>query len=149
MALLRYRRRDHAARDLAVPPLHPELPRCRGTAGRARARHLLRERAQLSAEIRGSAAVPSKTARIIEEPWAHVQPAAARRLSVATSKNQSTKKLLAACHRLMVGLPANAATPRIFVLYDQDQREGERQDQHKSMRLYLAIYLAVNYGSIV
>src|SRR5438093_971904 len=29
--------RDHPARDLALSPVHPELPRCRGTAGRARA----------------------------------------------------------------------------------------------------------------
>src|SRR5438876_1484050 len=44
--------RDHPARDLALSPLHPELPRCRGTAGRARARHLLRNGAALGAEIR-------------------------------------------------------------------------------------------------
>jgi len=44
--------RDHPARDLALSPLHPELPRCRRTAGRARARHLLRNGAALGAEVR-------------------------------------------------------------------------------------------------
>jgi hypothetical protein len=33
--------RDHPACDLAVSSLHPELPRCRGAAGRAQARRLL------------------------------------------------------------------------------------------------------------
>src|SRR6516162_679453 len=43
--------RDHPARDLAVSSLHPELPRCRGPVGRARARYLLRNGAALGAEI--------------------------------------------------------------------------------------------------
>jgi acyl-CoA synthetase (AMP-forming)/AMP-acid ligase II len=33
--------RDYPARDLTVSSLHPELPRCRGPACRARARYLL------------------------------------------------------------------------------------------------------------
>src|SRR6516225_7552692 len=45
-------RRDHPARDLAVSALYPELPRRRGTAGRARSLHLLRNGAALGAEIR-------------------------------------------------------------------------------------------------
>src|ERR1700752_2394909 len=44
--------RDHPARDLALSPLHPELQRCRGTAGRPRARHFLRNGAALGAEVR-------------------------------------------------------------------------------------------------
>src|SRR5580692_10069738 len=44
--------RDHPARDLALSPLHPELPRCRGTAGRTRARYLLRNGAAMGAEVR-------------------------------------------------------------------------------------------------
>src|SRR5215471_4721749 len=44
--------RDHPACDLALSPLHTELSRCRGTAGRTRARHLLRNRAALGAEVR-------------------------------------------------------------------------------------------------
>src|SRR5205809_3947297 len=44
--------RDHPARDLALYPVHPELPRCRGAAGRARARHLLRNGTALGAEVR-------------------------------------------------------------------------------------------------
>src|SRR5262249_7743983 len=44
--------RDHPPRDLALCPLPCELPRCRGTAGRTRARHLLRNRAALGAEVR-------------------------------------------------------------------------------------------------
>src|SRR5260370_27196737 len=44
--------RDHPARDLAPSPLNPELPRCRGAAGRTRARHLLRNGAALRAEVR-------------------------------------------------------------------------------------------------
>src|SRR5438105_12587376 len=44
--------RDHPARGLALSPVHSELPRCRGTAGRARARHLLRNGAALGAEVR-------------------------------------------------------------------------------------------------
>src|SRR5215813_10798613 len=44
--------RDHPARNLAVSPLHPELPRCRGIAGRTRARHLLRNGTALGAEVR-------------------------------------------------------------------------------------------------
>ena len=44
--------RDHPARDLALSPLHPELPRCRGTPGRTRARYLLRNGAAMGAEVR-------------------------------------------------------------------------------------------------
>src|SRR5689334_24813480 len=44
--------RDHPARDLALSPLHPELPRCLGTAGRTRARHVLRNGAAMGAEVR-------------------------------------------------------------------------------------------------
>src|SRR5690348_7882056 len=43
--------RDHPVRNLAVPPLHPELPRCRGIAGRTRARHLLRNGAAMGAGV--------------------------------------------------------------------------------------------------
>ena len=55
MAPLCYRRHrfpagDHPARDLTVSSLHPELPRCRGTAGRTRARYLLRNGAPMGAE---------------------------------------------------------------------------------------------------
>ena len=58
----------HPARRVAVPSFHPKLSRCRGAACRAWARHLLRERSQLGAQIRtgdrsGSAAVPSSTER--------------------------------------------------------------------------------------
>src|SRR6202040_1313817 len=58
----------HPARRVAVPSLHPKLSRCRGAACRAWARHLLRERSQLGAQIRTgdrseSAAVPSSTER--------------------------------------------------------------------------------------
>ena len=42
----------HPARCMALPAFHAQLPRCRGTACRARARYLLRERAQLGTEIR-------------------------------------------------------------------------------------------------
>src|SRR5215472_6230728 len=44
--------RDHPACDLALSPLHPELLRCRGTAGRTRARYLLRNGAPMGAEVR-------------------------------------------------------------------------------------------------
>src|SRR5437667_12729856 len=44
--------RDYPARDLALSPLHPELPRCRRTAGRAWSRHLLRNGAAMGAEVR-------------------------------------------------------------------------------------------------
>src|ERR1700720_4111944 len=44
--------RDHSARDLALSPLHLELSRRRGAAGRARARHLLRNRTALGSEVR-------------------------------------------------------------------------------------------------
>jgi len=44
--------RDHSARDLALSPLHLELSRRRGAAGRARARHLLTTRTALGAEVR-------------------------------------------------------------------------------------------------
>src|SRR5438477_8954667 len=40
--------RDHPVRDLALSPLHAELPRCRGAAGRERARHLVRNGAALA-----------------------------------------------------------------------------------------------------
>src|SRR6267154_4172425 len=58
----------HPARHLAVPSFHLELSRCRGAACRAWARHLLRERSQLGAQIRTddrsqSAAVPPATER--------------------------------------------------------------------------------------
>src|SRR5215472_15056117 len=39
--------RDHPARDLALSPLYPELPRCRGIAGRTRACHLIRDGAAM------------------------------------------------------------------------------------------------------
>src|SRR5437868_15416747 len=42
----------HPARRLAVPAFHPELPRCGGASRRARARCLVRDGAQLGAEIR-------------------------------------------------------------------------------------------------
>ena len=38
--------------ETALSPLHPELPRCRGTAGRPRARHFLRNGAALGTEVR-------------------------------------------------------------------------------------------------
>src|ERR1700739_1532965 len=44
--------RDHPTRDLAVSPLHPELSRRRGTPGRTRARHLVRNGAALGTKIR-------------------------------------------------------------------------------------------------
>src|SRR5437762_10670220 len=44
--------RDHPARNLAVSPLHLELSRCRGIAGRTRARHLLRNGAAMGGEVR-------------------------------------------------------------------------------------------------
>src|SRR5580704_8957279 len=44
--------RDHSTLDLALSPLHLELSRRRGAAGRARARHLLRNRTALGAEVR-------------------------------------------------------------------------------------------------
>src|SRR5580692_105476 len=44
--------RDHPARDLALSPLHPELSRCRGAAGRAWSRRLLRDGAAMGAEVR-------------------------------------------------------------------------------------------------
>ena len=47
--------RDHPARDLALSPLHLELPRCRGTAGRTRARHFPTKR---SGDARFEPSVP-------------------------------------------------------------------------------------------
>jgi transposase-like protein len=44
--------RDHPARDLALSPLHPELPRRRGTACRTRALTSPTRRSALDAEIR-------------------------------------------------------------------------------------------------
>ena len=44
--------RANPTRHLAVSPLHPELSRRRGTAGRTRVRYLLRNGAALGAEIR-------------------------------------------------------------------------------------------------
>src|SRR4029077_18983341 len=63
--------RDHPARDLALSPLHPELPRCRGTAGRARARDLLRNGAALGAEVRSrDRATAAPAAPSAEQPMA-------------------------------------------------------------------------------
>src|SRR6267154_1311667 len=59
--------RDHPARDLALSPLHPELPRRRGTAGRTRARHLLRNGAAMGAEVRSgdrATAAPASAAAL-------------------------------------------------------------------------------------
>jgi len=44
--------RDHPARDLPLSPVHSELSRCRGAAGRTGTRHLLRNGAALGAEVR-------------------------------------------------------------------------------------------------
>src|ERR1700731_1676337 len=63
--------RDHPARDLALSPVHPELPRCRGAAGRARTRHLLRNGATLGAEIRSrDRATAAPAAPSAEQPMA-------------------------------------------------------------------------------
>src|SRR5919199_2866688 len=44
--------RGHPARGVAVPALHAQLPGCRGPAGRARARGVLRDGPALGAEVR-------------------------------------------------------------------------------------------------
>src|SRR5437016_404379 len=63
--------RDHPARDLALSPVHPELPRCRGAAGRARTRLLLRNGATLGAEIRSrDRATAAPAAPSAEQPMA-------------------------------------------------------------------------------
>src|SRR6202048_4769053 len=63
--------RDHPARDLALSPVHPELPRCRGTAGRARTRHLHRTGGALGAEIRSrDRATAAPAAPSAEQPMA-------------------------------------------------------------------------------
>jgi hypothetical protein len=43
---------DHPARDLAVPSVHAQLSRRRGSPGRARARRIVRDGATLGPEIR-------------------------------------------------------------------------------------------------
>jgi hypothetical protein len=76
--------RDHPARDLALSPLHPELPRRRGTAGRTRARHLLRNGAAMGAEVRSgdrATAAPASPAALggIWTRWWCASPASGQR----------------------------------------------------------------------
>src|SRR4051794_33976610 len=52
----------HPARRLAVPAFHPELPRCGGASRRARDRCLVRDGAQLGAEISGGICLPFRVA---------------------------------------------------------------------------------------
>src|SRR5918998_1690987 len=65
--------RGHPAGRLVVPPLHAELPGRRGSAGRARARGVLRDGPALGAEVRAGHR-PAPSARSAE-----AQPALAPR----------------------------------------------------------------------
>ena len=64
----------HPARNLIVPPVHVELPRHRGSPGRASARHLLRNRQSLGHQIRigvraGAAASETASDRSLAHGW--------------------------------------------------------------------------------
>src|SRR6202008_1865921 len=78
--------RDHPARDLALSPLHPELPRCRGTAGRTRARHLVRNGAAMGAEVRsGERATAAPRSSSAERSLAFGRDGGAHRRRAAVS----------------------------------------------------------------
>src|ERR1700731_3549594 len=107
--------RDHPARDLALSPLHPELPRCRGTAGRARARHLLRNGTALGAEVRSlDRATAAPAAPSAEQPMAPGRDGGADRregdvpLAGRRSRGRGTRPACPASARQPGGAAADA-----------------------------------------